>query len=330
MDKFVKELLTEEVLTEVSKRYNIERKQLYFVGGFENYIYGFDRDEKSYVVRISHSSHRDLEDIKSELDFVFYLAQNGAKVSMPITTISNQLVEKIDASDGSYFVISAYTKAEGRPPKSQDLNEELLFNYGKTVGQFHKLTMNYVPSEGLKKRYAWYQDQLLVEAKAYLKDEDLVILERLNELMESIKSIPTNASNYGLIHTDVHMGNFFIKDNQLTVFDFDDASYQYFISDIAIFLFYLLWFTKEEDRTSNATYYMTHFLKGYQSEYQLSKYDFLTIDKFLKLREIVLYLVIHKTLNIEESDFAKRYIQIYRDRIINKVPFVDLDFESFI
>lgn len=330
MDKFVKELLTEDVLVETAKRYGIGKEKVYFVGGFENFIFGFEANDKSFIVRISHSSHRDLDDIKSELDFVFYLAKNGARVSMPVATVSGNLVEKIDASDGSYFIISAFTKAEGRPPKSQDLNEEFLYSYGKTIGQFHKFTKNYVPSEGIKKRFAWYQDPLLMNAKTYLKDEDLVILDRLNELMESIKSTPITANNYGLIHTDVHMGNFFVKNNELTVFDFDDASYQYFVSDIAIFLFYLIWFKKDEERTEDARFLMTHFLKGYLSENQLSKGDFLAIDKFLKLREIVLYLVIHKTLNIEESEFAKNYIRMYRERIINKIPFVELDFDCFL
>jgi len=330
MDKFVKDLLGEDVLTEVSKRYDIEKDALYFVGGFENFIYGFDRDEKSYIVRISHSSHRDLDDIKSELDFVFYLAKNGAKVSMPITTVSGNLVEKIDASDGSYFIISAFTKAEGRPPKAEDLSEAFFYNYGKTIGQFHRLVKDYEPSKGIKKRFSWYEDNLLVKASEYLSDEDKVILDRLNEVQSSIKSIPTNENNYGLIHTDVHMGNFFVKDNELTVFDFDDASYHYFISDIAIFLFYLIWFKKDEERIKLADFALTHFMRGYKSENKLSKEDFLTIDKFLKLREIVLYLVIFKTLNIEESDFAQRYINTYCDRIIFNTPFVDLDFERYI
>ena len=57
MEKYVKELFTEEVLEITSKLYGIEREDLYNVGGFENYIYGFDKDNKSYIVRITHNSH---------------------------------------------------------------------------------------------------------------------------------------------------------------------------------------------------------------------------------------------------------------------------------
>ena len=57
---------------------------------------------------------------------------------------------------------------------------------------------------------------------------------------------------------------------------------------------------------------MTHFMKGHRSEFKLSKNDFLNITKFLKLREIILYLVIFKTVDVENSNFAKTYIKLYR------------------
>ncbi|NLZ15783.1 MAG: phosphotransferase [Erysipelotrichaceae bacterium] len=330
MDKFVKDLLTEDVLIEVANRYNVNKENLYFVGGFENFIYGYDRDNQSYIVRISHSSHRDLADIESELDFVFYLAKNGAKVSMPIMTISNNLVEKIDAADGSYFIISAFSKADGKEPSPENYHETFFYNYGKTIGQFHKLTQMYTPSEEIKKRFAWNEDQLIIESDKYVREEDALILDRLKEVVIEICEIPTNKNNYGLIHTDVHMGNFFVGENELTVFDFDDAAYQHFVSDIAIALFYYIWFTKEADRLNKADFFMTHFMKGYRSEFKLSKNDFLNITKFLKLREIILYLVIFKTVDVENSNFAKAYIKLYRDKIINKVPFVSLDFAKYL
>ena len=48
------------------------------------------------------------------MDFLYYLAKNGANVSMPIYTINKQLVEQIDCHDGSNFIVCAFTKAERR------------------------------------------------------------------------------------------------------------------------------------------------------------------------------------------------------------------------
>lgn len=329
MEKYVKELLTEKLLSEIAVLYGISKEKLYFVGGFENIIYGFDKNNESYILRITHSSHRTLSEVKSEIDFIHYLAKNNANVSTPINTVNNNLVEKLACSDGSYFIISAFTKAEGEVPSKQNATDKMFYNYGKTIGSFHRLTKTYKVSKGIKKRYTWDQDLIITNANKYLSKEDSVILERLNEVVNEINTIPRNKDNFGLIHTDIHMGNFLVIDDKLSVFDFDDSAYQYFISDIAIALFYLVFMQKEEDQIPLANRLMPHFMQGYLSENKLSKVDYLKIPLFLKLRLIILYIVIFRTLDVTENKFANFYINRYRDRIINNIPFINLEFEKY-
>lgn len=329
MEKFVKELFTEGVIKEITSLYSIEKEQLYFVGGFENYVYGFEKDNKSYIVRISHSSHRTLDEVKAEIDFLFYLSGKGADVSMPIKTIYGSLVEKINCNNDSYFIVCAFTKAEGEVPSRLNASDKMFYNYGKTIGTFHKLTKDYKVSDGIKKRYTWDQDLLITNARNYIHENDFVIIQRLEELVNEINRIERSINNYGLIHTDIHMGNFFIKDDELTVFDFDDVAYQYFISDIAIALYYLVFMTKEDEQYVLADRFMDNFMKGYLSINNLSLDDYLKIPLFLKLREIILYIVLHRTIDIENNNFAKVYINRYRDRIINKTPFLNLDYKKY-
>lgn len=329
MEKHVKALLTDGILEKIANLYGIEKDQLYYVGGFENLIYGFDQINQSYIVRITHSTHRTIDEVKAEMDFLFYLARHKANVSMPIMTINQELVEKIDCIDNSYFIICAFTKAEGEVPSRQNANERMFYNYGKTIGFFHQLTKNYHESEGIQRRFSWDQDLIILNASKYLPKEDQVILNRLQEVVEAIRQIKPTKDNFGLIHTDVHMGNFFVKDDELTVFDFDDVAYHYFASDIAIPLFYLVFFVKEEDQIPLADRFMKPFMSGYLSMNQISKSDYMHLPLFLKLREIILYIVIYRTLKIEESEFARRYLERYRDRIINKTAFLDLDLEKY-
>lgn len=329
MEKNVKLLLTNEVMEKVAAFYNLKIEDLYFVGGFENFIYGFKRDDASYIVRITHSSHRSKDDIKAEMDFIFYLASHGARVSTPINTKEEQLTGLIALEDQSYFTVSAFTKAEGDIPRRDNITDKVLFNYGKTIGEFHQLTKNYHVKEGEPKRIRWDEDSIILNAKKYLNKKDDLIITRLQELIREIKEIEAHRDNFGLIHTDIHMGNFFIKDDELSVFDFDDAAYQYFVSDIAIALFYLVFFMGGDARTTLGDHFMTEFMKGYLSTNKISKEDFLTIDLFLKLREIILYIVLFRTVDTEESEFAKKYIEIYRDRIIQRTPFIELDWNKY-
>jgi len=329
MEKYIHTLFNEKILIEASKYYDIQAQDLYMVGGFENYIYGFTKNNTDYIMRISHSSHRSLEQVEAELDFVNYLAENKANVSLPIKSINNRLVEKVNCLDGSYFTISVYHKVPGTRPTRDSLTDRFFINYGKTIGRFHQLTKTYQAKE--TKRYQWYEDPLFINAHKYLDKNDAIIHGKFMSLINKIKQYSTNSNNYGLIHTDIHMGNFFVKDDELCVFDFDDTSYMYFISDIAIALFYYVQGIQDTDkRNETADKFMSLFMEGYKSENHLNKEDFLTITDFLKLREMVLYIVFHRSSDLENEPYAKRYVDFYRARIINDIPFVDIDFNSYL
>lgn len=153
METHIKNAFTDAILDQVGKLYEIEMKSLYKVGGFENFIYGFEREDKAYIVRISHSDHRTYDMLESELDFVFYLAHHGAQVSRPIFNKHQRLVEKIFIDDASYFTVSAYEKAKGIPP-TKDMESEAFYHaYGKTIGQFHRLTKSYQVPKHVKKTF---------------------------------------------------------------------------------------------------------------------------------------------------------------------------------
>lgn len=323
MDKFIHELFTNDIFEDLIKQFGLTSNEVYKVGGFENYIYGYKRHNQDYILRISHSSHRSLEMIKAELDFVFYLATNNANVSTPVKSINEELVEKVDCNDDSYFTISSYTKALGVPPTKDLVNDVFLYNYGKTIGMFHRLTKDYKESKGIEKRFLAVDDPLILNAKKYLLDGDEIIYQKLMKLLDEIKAIPVTKDNFGLIHTDIHFGNFFVNNNELSVFDFDDCSYFYFVSDIAIALFYYLYFT-EEKRDEIGKHFIEQFMKGYVTENIISDEDLSHLDKFLKLREIILYLVVNRSCDINTNKWAHKYYHFYRDRIINDIPFINL------
>jgi amicoumacin kinase len=332
MEKHIKALFNDSILRKAATFYSIPFEDLEFVGGFENFIYGFKKESEEFIMRISHASHRTVQEVESELDFVNFLAHYDANVSVPVFSIHQKLVEQVFCSDGSYFTISVYTKALGERPKRSMMTPELFESYGKTIGSFHWLSKMYMPAIGIHQRFTWDEDPLLVHADAYLKEEDSIILERFHALVDEIKMMKKSKNNYGLIHTDIHAGNFFIKDNELTVFDFDDCSYMWFVSDIAIALFYHIDFQKitQEEKIEQAKLFMKHFMIGYSKENKLSKKDFLAIEKFLKLRELVLYIVFHRSMDVEKDGFAQSYIKRHRDSIINQEPFLPINYTSFI
>ena len=77
---------------------------------------------------------------------------------------------------------------------------------------------------------------------------------------------------------------------------------------------------------------MNHFLKGYLKENDLNPNWLKEIPHFLKLREIDLYAVIHRSFDVDniENAWVAGFMQGRKERIHNDVPFIDYDFAKLI
>jgi Ser/Thr protein kinase RdoA (MazF antagonist) len=58
----------------------------------------------------------------------------------------------------------------------------------------------------------------------------------LERLFLQFEHLTPTVDDYGLVHGDLNPTNFHVNDNQITLFDFDDCAYKWFINDIAIAL----------------------------------------------------------------------------------------------
>ena len=75
---------------------------------------------------------------------------------------------------------------------------------------------------------------------------------------------------------------------------------------------------------------MTHFLRGYKRENSIDAAWLNKIPCFLKLREIDLYAVIHRSFDVNnlEHSWDIRFMRNRKYKIENDVPYIDFDFES--
>ena len=116
----------------------------------------------------------------------------------------------------------------------------------------------------------------------------------------------------------------------ITLFDFDDCVYGWFIYDIAMVLFYAVPFEASE-APGVAREFMPHFMRGYRRENQFDDAWLQELPYLLKLREIELYAVIHRSFDVNNVDdpWAARFMDGRKQRIENDVPYLDLDFGSW-
>lgn len=328
MEQSVDRQFTKGVIEKILNHFNLdlEYKKL---GDFENYVFEIYENGAPKILRVTHSSHRSKEELESELDWIQHLHRCGISIPGVFLSPDGHTVEEFEVEDSSFFA-SIFEKAPGNPVKLDDdiFNEKLFYKWGKMIGKMHRHTKDYQRSEGVIPRSQWDENDLLNLEKYYTGDA-AALLENVNTVIDKIKQLPKNKDSFGLIHTDIHHGNFFYDGNDIHVFDFDDACYQYFASDIAIPLYYATnskyFFGTQEERNQFAKKFLNAFLDGYQEENKLAREWIETIPLFLKLRDIDLYAVFNKKVAPEDrSDRINHWMMEIKDRIEQDIAIVDL------
>lgn len=290
MEGAVAKLLTPAVLQEAAARFGTHAGALTPLEAFENFVYGFDTESGGRILRLSHLSHRTSDEVTAELEWLTYLADNGASVARALPSRLGKWVEEVPVTDSAFYVC-LFERAPGFRLEANDThlwNETLFTAWGRTVGQLHRLTKDYRP--GRARRVHWSDEDHVRHAARVLQDEPFA-LAKLKALTAEIDAFPRTRERYGLIHTDVHPGNFFVDAGRLTVFDFDDSSYHYFAQDVAMALYYALARVGPDETTEAfAARFLPAFLAGYAEENRLEPLSWKTLTTLLLARDIVLYI----------------------------------------
>lgn len=325
-----KALFTEEIQAEAARRFDLDLSSLKPLDGFENMVYEAAREGRPYILRMSHSEHRTVDEVHSELAWLEFLASRGAAVCAPLRSQKDRLIEVIDINNAKLIAV-VFEKAEGGLVRRDGWTSAMTFNRGRLIGRMHTLTKEYQPVSEQVRRHRWYEESDFANFRKFLDGDSDTVALRFDELIANLRAYPTDIDSFGLIHMDAHHGNMFFVEDEPTLFDFDDCAYDFFVSDIAISLFYsILMLPAEQDYEAYASDFLTTFLDGYRTENSLDNRWLELIPMILKRREIILYVAIHRGYDINNlNDWCTRYMAGRRERIENRVPVIDLDWNQF-
>jgi amicoumacin kinase len=300
MDPKIIKRYNDDILCEAMQRYGIRKNEIKLMDGFESFMYEFHRpQEGEFILRISHSRRRTPQMIAGEVDWINYLAQGGANVARAILSKQGKLVEAVDDGHGEQFLATAFIKARGGPSDETEWTAEFFRHYGQVIGRMHALTKDYTLSQPSWRREDWDAPGNL-DIEKWMPASETIALQKFQELMSHLVTLPKDRDSYGLIHQDAHGGNFFVHEGQITLFDFDDCVYSWFIYDIAMVLFYTAMF--KGDMSAYTEMFMRDFLRGYSQENKLDPIWLVELPYFLKLREIDLYAMIHFSFDLEQDN----------------------------
>lgn len=180
-------------------------------------------------------------------------------------------------------------------PKTPRCGTQTSWSSGGTLlGRIHALTHRYAPSSPALKRPTWSEDELLLNAERYAAPAFPNLTRDLETHLDWLSTLPQDPHSFGLVHGDANWGNFHVHQDQITLFDFDDCRYHWFIYDFAIPMYYFALYHDgiDEDRLR---FFFDPFVRGYLSERPLPLSWFDLLPRFCSFRDILLTLFACKT-----------------------------------
>ena len=289
---------------------------------WHNLTFFCQRHGVDHAVRMSHSCFRRREWIQSELDWIVELSAHGIVSPRPVASRLNRFVETLPTS-GSEISVVCFTALQGREIMGTDWNETFFEKWGELLGRLHWATATMQPTHP---RPPWHQSDFL-EVDRYLPTGDEIVRERAHVLIDRLKLLPRTMANFGLIHADIYQDNLrLLSDGRLEVFDYDNAEYGFFISDWATSLYAALWREPDPAKWDQfARQFLGALRTGYERHFQLSPADYQKIRDFLLLRDVLIYTVACKNLDLKKLNARQtELLAARRQRIVDSRSVVEI------
>ncbi len=214
-----------------------DSESLRYIGDSVNLVYSFIESGETRYLRLTSNRHRTKEQVEAELDFIAYLNRGGVNAMLPISSVAGRFIEAIPFANDFLFAC-VFEEAKGARFRydSATSGKEHFRLRGRTLGQMHALSKDYVPS-GSFRRFAWDEDNLLLESAGFLPKTEEIVWREYDALKERLRDYPKSSQTYGLIHGDFGETNCRYHDARLNVFDFDDCCYHWFAYDLAVTIY---------------------------------------------------------------------------------------------
>jgi Ser/Thr protein kinase RdoA (MazF antagonist) len=169
------------------------------------------------------------------------------------------------------------------------IHREHFRQIGALAATLHDQTVEWALPDGFE-RQALDKDGLIGDAPFWgnfwehpqLTDSERgQVLQTRAQMCELLDSYGQSASNFGLIHADLHCENILVTEGGVAPIDFDDAGFGWHMYDLAVVLF-------AERARPQFEAFKDAVLAGYQAHRPLSKTDLDMLPVFILLRAMVL------------------------------------------
>ena len=248
------------------------------------------------------------------MEFLDFLYQQNIPVANPLKTEDGELLVTIHAVEGDRYA-ALFPYALGEVPQG-DLNTTQSHIMGQTLGNIHQASLefdNTTPRQPLDLKYLLDDSFKIIRPYLQHNSSDLAYLENAIALIkQQLTCLEQTSPFWSVCWGDPHSGNVhFTKDNQITLFDFDQCGYGWRIFDIAKFLQVSL--TAGINREVR-----DGFLVGYQKVQQLTDIETSSLQALTQMAHIWAWAIainankIHNWSRLDDFYNKRRLHQLKR------------------
>jgi len=167
-----------------------------------------------------------------------------ADLPAPVATREGQLFCSLSIGGDDYMCV-VFSWVAGVHVGARDIALPHMVSMARAVSRLHRFSAAYHPPEGFVRPVydlewffggkSWSANPAFVErlpppAAGYLRAANDAVLDRL-------RHYPRTPASFGLIHYDLHVGNFLFHGTGANMIDFDECGFGYYLFDLAHILF---------------------------------------------------------------------------------------------
>lgn len=251
-------------------------------------------DGKPVIVRISDGAIRQRGELQGELIWLDHLIRHGCTVTTPIRSQRGELLETVDLDQGTFHAccFERFGGEQLDPRSDPRWNDELFLRLGRQIGRIHRVSDSLqLPAD--QDRKPWFECELSQVPDSPLNGFNPRVLDGMRNFTEEMRSRPQEPRHYGLVHRDIHSGNFLVENGEVQIIDFDLGCYGWRAMDFSVLLFAHYYYPSLLSPSASpefAGHVLATLVCGYRDEYTIDVEQLAILDDLMRLREIVNYV----------------------------------------
>jgi Ser/Thr protein kinase RdoA (MazF antagonist) len=185
-----------------------------------------------------------------------------------------------------YYIVSEYVEGEELEHLAGPIDSSMAVRVGEIAAKLHVQSFLRSREKPDLDCFQWDVENLLGH-RARWGDFNLypaadasrqLLNTAAQRIIRKLKTYGKSRDTYFLIHSDLHTGNLLVNGNDVTVIDFDDCGYGWFLYDLAAFL------SHQNDHLDEL---VNGWCTGYETVRALTDEDIQMIPVFVLLRRLV-------------------------------------------